>query len=84
MSKKLIFYWGKITSNNIKTFVIISVISLIPFIGKGVSVGEDIGGQVKSSVQWINDKTVAPNIISVPDTQDLSVNKYNWSLRPPE
>ena len=83
MSKKLIFYWGKITSNNIKTFVIISVISLIPFIGKGVSVGEDIGGQVKSSVQWINDKTVAPNIISVPDTQDLSVNKYNWSLRPP-
>jgi hypothetical protein len=83
MSKKLIFYWGKITSNNIKTFVIISVISLIPFIGKGVSVGEDIGGQVKSSLQWINDKTVAPNIISVPDTQDLSVNKYNWSLRPP-
>ncbi len=68
---------------SIITFLSISTISIIPFIGKGVSVGEDIGGQVKSSIQWINGQIVAPNFISEPDKEDLAVNQTNWSLRPP-
>lgn len=83
LPSKLIFLWEKITSNNAKAFVIISAISLVPFIGDGISVGEDIAGQVKSSFQWVNGKTVAPNIISAPNRQDLSGDQSNWSLRPP-
>ena len=83
LPNKFLSFWAKITENNIKAFVIISVISLIPFIGEGVSIGEDIGGQVKSSVQWLNGETFAPNVISEPDTLDLSVDQNNWSLRPP-
>ena len=46
-------------------------------------VGEDIGGQVKSSMQWANGEVNAPNILSEPKRSDLSINQKNWSLRPP-
>ena len=46
-------------------------------------VGEDIGGQVKSSMQWANGEVNAPNILSEPQRSDLSINQKNWSLRPP-
>ena len=82
-SKQVLSLWEKIASKSMITFLIVSTISTIPFIGKGVSVGEDIGGQVKSSIQWINGQTVAPNFISEPKRIDLAVNQSNWSLRPP-
>ena len=51
--------------------------------GKGVSVGEDIGGQVKSSLQWFDGTVNVPNLISQPDRTNLSSNRTEWSLRPP-
>jgi hypothetical protein len=50
---------------------------------QGVSVGEDISGQVKSAVQYQTDKTQAPNFLSEPDPHDLSKEISLWSLRPP-
>jgi len=64
-------------------FLVISTVSFIPFIGEGVHVGEDIGEQVKSSLQWINGEVSAPNIILEPKREDLAIDEANWSLRPP-
>jgi len=49
----------------------------------GVVVGEDIGGQVKSSLQWIEGKVHSPNFLLRPDPNDLSGNLIIWNLRPP-
>ena len=49
----------------------------------GVSVGEDISGQVKSAVQYQTGKTHAPNFLSSPDPDDISNSVSFWSLRPP-
>jgi len=49
----------------------------------GVVVGEDIGGQVKSSLQWVKGQVPYPNILLSPNPNDLSDNSMNWSLRPP-
>ena len=46
-------------------------------------IGEDIGGQVKSSLQWIEGKVSYPNFLLSPNPNDLSENTKNWSLRPP-
>ena len=46
-------------------------------------VGEDIGGQVKSSLQWIEGEVSSPNFLLRPAPTDLSQNEINWSLRPP-
>jgi len=59
------------------------VLFAIPFIGKGVSVGEDVGGQVKSSLQLFEGTVNAPNLINKPDRTNLSSNKNEWLLRPP-
>ena len=50
---------------------------------RGVHIGEDIGGQVKSSLQWINGQVAAPNILMEPYRNDLSIDQKNWMLRPP-
>ena len=49
----------------------------------GVSVGEDISGQVKSAIQYQTGKTHAPNFLSIPARHDLSNEVSLWSLRPP-
>ena len=50
---------------------------------QGVSVGEDISGQVKSTIQYQTGKTHAPNFLSEPNPHDLSNEISLWSLRPP-
>lgn len=80
---KLLSFWDAISSKNRFVYFLISIVSLIPFIGKGVHVGEDIGGQVKSSLQWINGEVIAPNIVLQPLRIDLAIDQPNWSLRPP-
>lgn len=55
----------------------------MPFWGIGVTVGEDISNQVKSSLEWTNGTVNAPNIISNPKPTDLSQDEFNWNLRPP-
>ncbi len=50
---------------------------------EGMFVGEDIGGQVKSSLQWHSGESRAPNFLTHPNWRDLSQNESNWILRPP-
>jgi len=51
--------------------------------GNDLTVGEDIGPQVLSTTQWIEEKSVAPNFVVSPDTSDLSLDKQTWISRPP-
>ena len=83
LPENLLFFWDTITSRNRIVYLLISIVSLISFIGEGIHVGEDIGGQVKSSLQWINGKVSTPNIILEPQREDLAIDEANWSLRPP-
>jgi hypothetical protein len=78
-----IWIWEKISPRFHLSFVITTVLFTLPFIGKGLSVGEDIGGQVKSSLQWFEGIVNAPNIINQPDGTNLSSNRTEWLLRPP-
>ena len=80
---RLIWVWEKVSSRFHLFFVLITVLFAIPFFGKGVSVGEDIGGQVKSSLQWFEGTVIAPNLINQPDRTNLSLNRTEWLLRPP-
>jgi hypothetical protein len=80
---RLIWIWDKVSSRFHLFFVLITVLFAIPFIGKGVSVGEDVGGQVKSSLQWFDGTVNAPNFINQPNKTNLSSNRTEWSLRPP-
>jgi len=79
----LLSFWDAISSRNRLVYFVISIVSLIPFIGDGVHIGEDIGGQVKSSLQWINGEVNIPNNIMQPLRKDLAIDHTNWSLRPP-
>ena len=45
-------------------------------------IGEDIAQQVLTSQQWVEGVSIAPNLISFPDSTDLSVNEFAWLLRP--
>ena len=87
--KKVVFptpflcFWERLVSRNILALIVISFVSALPFVNNGVHVGEDIGGQVKSSAQWMDGTVDAPNILSEPKSSDLSINQENWSLRPP-
>ncbi len=45
--------------------------------------GEDIGSQVKSSLQWANGNIPAPNFVKQPNPNDLSSDREVWVLRPP-
>ena len=45
--------------------------------------GEDIGSQVKSSLQWANGNVPAPNFVKQPNPNDLSSDREVWVLRPP-
>ena len=44
---------------------------------------EDIGGQVKTSLDWISGNVKFPNFLIQPNSDDLSSNQQTWSLRPP-
>ena len=60
-----------------------SLLSALPFLGQGVIIGEDIAGQVKSSLQWESGVVDLPNFIREPQLSNLSEDQSSWSLRPP-
>lgn len=76
-------FWNFLASKYILIYLIISLLSAIPFINQGVTIGEDISGQVKSSLHWIQGKVDAPNIINEPNKSDLSTDQSKWIIRPP-
>ena len=63
--------------------MVICLFSTTTFWGEGVRIGEDIGGQVKSSLQWINGEVNILNNMVQPLRKDLAIDHSNWSLRPP-
>ena len=80
---RLILFLEKISAKFYWTLIITALLSAIPHFVSGISVGEDIGGQVKTSVQWINGSVSSPNIIRQPNPTDLSSDNCRWILRSP-
>ncbi len=64
-------------------FLLTALASFACHASEGMFVGEDIGGQVKSSLQWHAGESRVPNCLTHPDWRDLSQNESNWILRPP-
>ena len=79
----LLYFWDAISSKYRIVYLLTCLVSLTPVIGEGVHISEDIGGQVKSSLQWINGEVSAPNLVLQPLSGDLAIDQANWSLRPP-
>ena len=50
---------------------------------QGVEIGEDIGRQVKSTIQWIQGLVPYPNFVLEPNSGNLSINELNWQIRSP-
>ena len=48
-----------------------------------MSVGEDLGGQVKSSLQWHDGIVEHPNFLAQPKWTNLAEDQTTWNLRPP-
>lgn len=83
LPQNLFSFWDRISSKNRIVYLLICLFSTTTFWGEGVHIGEDIGGQVKSSLQWINGEVNAPNSIMQPLREDLAIDHSSWSLRPP-
>ncbi|MDE0822236.1 MAG: hypothetical protein OSA95_14015, partial [Opitutales bacterium] len=81
--KKAFWLWNCLSESPKTTFVALAILSCLFFSGKGMSVGEDIGGQVKSSLQWHHGIVEHPNFLAQPKWTDLAEDHTNWSLRPP-
>jgi len=81
--KKAFRLWGRLSESPKITFVALALLSSILYLGKGMSVGEDIGGQVKSSLQWHDGIVEHPNFIAQPKWTNLADDTIDWSLRPP-
>ena len=79
----LITAWQKIADKYLYAFVLLSAACFAINLTAGVSVGEDLGNQVKSSLQWIEGSVSSPNQFLSPDKSDLSKDSVTWSLRPP-
>ena len=82
-ASKLITVWQKIADKYLFAFALLSVAFFANNVTAGVSVGEDLGHQVKSSVQWSEGLINFPNQYLSPDKSDLSKDTTIWSLRPP-
>jgi hypothetical protein len=81
--KKAFWIWNRLSESPKITFVALALLSSILYLGKGMSVGEDIGGQVKSSLQWHENNLEHPNFLTQPKWTDLAADKTEWSPRPP-
>ena len=83
ISKKVLKIWKKLGEKYFIVFIFLaSILTSLKF-HSGVFLGEDIGGQVKSSIQWIQGDVIAPNLLLSPSHNDLSKNSSTWCLRPP-
>ena len=75
--------WNYLSRKIFITFLFISSLSFFLYWNKPIGVGEDIAAQVKSSLQWHEQKVDFPNYYLHPDWHDLSKDKITWSIRPP-
>ena len=75
--------WNYLSRKIFLTFLVISILSFLTCWTNPIGVGEDISAQVKSSLQWHEQKVGFPNFYLHPDWQDLSNDKIIWSMRPP-
>jgi len=67
----------------LKIFFFLLILFRISLINIPCSVGEDMTQQVLSSKQWLDGISIAPNVLSSPDSTNISANKSDWIVRPP-
>ena len=67
----------------LKIFFVLVILFRMALINNPCSVGEDMAQQVLSSKQWIEGVSIAPNMLSSPDSTNLSANESDWIVRPP-
>ena len=67
----------------LKIFFFLLIIFRISLINIPCSVGEDMTQQMLSSKQWLDGISIAPNVLSSPDSTNISANKSDWIVRPP-
>lgn len=75
--------WDNLSSHYLLFFLATASFCAVLLGQDSVVVGEDIAGQVKSSLQWIEGQVPSPNFLLRPNPNDLSENLLIWSLRPP-
>jgi hypothetical protein len=75
--------WIRLAKSPKVTFVVLALLSSLFFTEKGMGVGEDISGQVKSSLQWHDSLVEHPNFLSQPKWTNLAEDQTSWSPRPP-
>ncbi|MDC0156727.1 hypothetical protein OAK38_03095 [Verrucomicrobia bacterium] len=81
--EKAFWLWNRLSESPRITLVATALLSSILYLGKGMSVGEDIGGQVKSSLQWHDGIVDHPNFVAQPKWSNLSEDQTSWGFRPP-
>ena len=64
-------------------FLILAITTSLIRLENGVIVGEDVTGQVLSSLQYFQGKSSFANYCSFPNQLDLSQDLSSWSPRPP-
>ena len=81
--QKLTTAWQKVADRYFFSFALLSALFFVINLTTGASVGEDLGQQVKSSLQWSEGVVQFPNQYLSPNKSDLSKDTTIWSLRPP-
>ena len=66
----------------LKIYLVLLIFLRLCLIGQPCSIGEDLAQQVLTSQQYAEGVSIAPNLISSPDSNDLSTNEFVWLLRP--
>ena len=69
--------------NPIYLYIILVTLVAICSSFAGISVGEDISGQVNSAVQFHEGKTNLPHFHLIPSNEDLATDIEKWGIRPP-
>ena len=72
-----------LATNPNAVFITLAIATTLFYQTSGVTIGEDIAGQVKSSLQFLSNDATLPNFVSQPNWDDLSKDQSSWSLRPP-
>jgi hypothetical protein len=64
-------------------FTVFALVSTLSYLRTGIMVGEDICGQVQSSLNFHAGDTSLPNISFLANWHNLAEDNKGWSLRPP-
>ena len=76
-------YLDTLATNPNAVFITFALLTTLSYQTTGITIGEDIAGQVKSSLQFISNDAILPNFVSKPNWDDLCKDQSSWSLRPP-